>query len=333
MFEDADAFLRDRLGTLVVLDEVHRVPHLFETLRGVIDEGRRQGHRSGQFLLLGSASPTLMGLASESLAGRMQYVELAPIDPIEAAASGLPWRQTWLRGGFPDSLLADDDRLSFDWREAFIRTYLEREVPEFAPGIPAGTLRRLWQMLAHQSGGMLNASALGNGLDISGPTVSRYVNLLTDLGLVRQIRPWFENLGKRLVKRPKVFVRDTGLLHALLEIHSHDHLAGHPAVGASFETLAIETAINVAEGRYEPHFYRTADGAEIDLLLCRGGRPEIAIEVKLSSAPVPSRGFYQSVSDLGVQRALVVYPGDTQYPLKNGVTAVPLLELEQVLSS
>lgn len=329
--DDADAFLRSHLGRLVVLDEVHRAPHLFEILRGVIDEGRRQGHRYGQFLLLGSASPHLMGAASESLAGRLASVDLSPIDPIEAGRSGIPLDQAWLRGGFPDSLLANEAD-SFEWRQDFVRTYLEREVPMFAPRVPASTLRRLWQMLAHQSGGMLNASTLASGLDVSSPTVTRYVDLLEDLGLIRSLRPWHANLGKRLVKRPRVFVRDTGILHALVGVRSFDELLGHPVVGPSFETLAIETAIAIATPEYAPHFFRTANGAEIDLLLCRGGKPRIAIEVKRSTTPVPSPGLYQSASALGVERVLVVYPGEETYPLKNGVIATPLLSLEDALA-
>lgn len=329
--DDADAFLRSHLGRLVVLDEVHRAPHLFETLRGVIDEARRQGHRHGQFLLLGSASPHLMGAASESLAGRLAYVDLTPIDPVEARRSDIPLNHTWLRGGFPDALLASDDD-SFNWRQDFVRTYLEREVPMFAPRVPASTLGRLWQMLAHQSGGMLNASTLAAGLDLSSPTVTRYVDLLEDLGLIRSLRSWHANLRKRLVKRPRVFVRDTGILHALVGVRTFDELLGHPVVGPSFETLAIETAIAIATPHYEPHFFRTANGAEIDLLLCRGGRPRIAIEVKHSTAPVPSRGFYQSTQALGVEGALVVYPGEETYPLRNGVIATPLLSLEEALA-
>jgi predicted AAA+ superfamily ATPase len=329
--DDADEFLRSHLGRLVVLDEVHRAPHLFETLRGVIDEGRRQGHRHGQFLLLGSASPHLMGVASESLAGRLAAIDLAPIDPIEARRSAVPLNQTWLHGGFPDSLLASDAD-SFDWREDFVRTYLEREVPMFAPRVPGSTLGRLWQMLAHQSGGMLNASTLAAGLGVSSPTVTRYVDLLEDLGLIRSLRPWHANLGKRLVKRPRVLVRDTGILHALVGVRTFDDLLGHPVVGPSFETLAIETALAIAMPYFTPYFFRTANGAEIDLLLCRGGKPHIAIEVKRSTAPVPSPGFYQSADDLGVQRALVVYPGEETYPLMNGVIATPLLGLEGALA-
>ena len=331
--DDADAYLRSHLGHLVVLDEVHRAPDLFAVLRGVIDEARRQGHRAGQFLLLGSASPALMGMASESLAGRLTSVELVPIDPLEASTSGIDWRTTWLRGGFPDSLLAQDDASSIAWRQAFIRTYLEREVPMFAPRIPSTTLGRLWQMVAHNSGGMLNSSTLASGLGISSPTVTRYIDLLEDLGLVRCVTPWHGNIGKRLVKRPKVFVRDTGLLHALLGIDAMEALLGHPVVGPSFETLVVESAINIVGSVYSPHFYRTSAGAEIDLVLARGGRPEIAIEIKHSSAPVPSAGFHRAVSDLGISRSYVVYPGTESYPLKGGALALPLTMLDEIASA
>lgn len=329
--DDADAYLRSHAGRLVVLDEVHRVPGLFETLRGVIDEARRQGFRSGQFLLLGSASTSLMGMASESLAGRLASVELAPIDPIEASTAGISQDVTWVRGGFPDSLLARSESASLDWREAFVRTYLEREVPQFAPRAGITAMSRLWQMLAHNSGGILNAANLGSGLGVSGPTVTRYIDLLSELGLVRQLSPWYSNLGKRLVKRPKVYVRDTGLLHALLGIHGLEDLLGHPVVGPSFESMVIETAIAVAGPAMREFYYRTSAGAEIDLILARGNQPKIAIEVKHSSAPVVSAGFHTAVADLGITRAYVVYPGKDRYEIKSGVEVIPVSALASLL--
>jgi len=336
--DDADAFLRSQAGRLIILDEVHRVPELFETLRGVIDESRRVGFRTGQFLLLGSASPKLIGMASESLAGRMAYIDLNPIDALEARDhrdSGghlLTLDTVWLRGGFPESLLARDDQGSLRWREAFIRSFLDRDVPMFAPRLPGETVHRLWQMLAHGSTGPLNASRLGAGLGISGPTVSRYVDLLVDLGMVRRLTPWLNNPGKRLTRMPKVYLRDTGLLHALLGIGSMHNLLGHPVAGPSFETLAIETVINLAEnGPWQPAFYRTAEGAEIDLVLVKGGRPEIAIEVKRSTAPVPSAGFYRAARDLGISRTYVLYPGTDRFPLKGGAEAIPVRDSEAIL--
>lgn len=328
--DDPDAYLRSHHGRLMVLDEVHRVPGLFETLRGVIDEARRQGFRAGQFLLLGSASTSLMGMASESLAGRLASVELAPIDPIEAATADISQTTAWVRGGFPDSLLARSDAASLDWREAFVRTYLEREVPQFAPRVGITAMSRLWQMLAHNSGGILNAAKLGSGLGISGPTVTRYVDLLSELGLVRQLSPWYANLGKRLVKRPKVYVRDTGLLHALLGIRGLEDLLGHPVVGPSFESMVIETAIAVAGPSLRPYYYRTSAGAEIDLILSHGDRPEVAIEVKHSSAPVVSAGFHTAVAELGIGRAYVVYPGNERYEIKSGVEVIPVSALASI---
>ncbi|MBU6148216.1 MAG: ATP-binding protein [Actinomycetales bacterium] len=336
--DDADAFLRSQAGRLIVLDEVHRVPGLFETLRGVIDESRRAGFRTGQFLLLGSASPNLIGMASESLAGRMAYVDLNPIDALEArdhfdgGGHLLTPDTVWLRGGFPDSLLAGDDHESLRWREAFIRSFLDRDVPMFAPRLPGETVHRLWQMLAHGSTGPLNAGRLGASLGISGPTVSRYVDLLVDLGMVRRLTPWLDNLGKRLTRMPKVYLRDTGLLHALLGIGSMHELLGHPVAGPSFETLAIETVISLTEnGPWQPAFYRTADGAEIDLVLVKGGQPEIAIEVKRSTAPVPSAGFYRAARDLGISDTFVLYPGQDRFPLKGGAVAIPILDSEAIL--
>lgn len=330
--DDADAYLRSHTGTLVILDEVHRVPGLFEVLRGVIDDARAAGHRDGQFLLLGSASPRLMGMASESLAGRLASVDLAPIDPLEAAPAGIAQDTVWVRGGFPDSLLARRGEVSLEWREAFVRTYLEREVPMFAPRVSPSTLGRLWQMLAHQTGGILDASALAAGLGVSGPTVTRYVDLLCDLDLVRRLPPWFANAGKRLVRRPKVYLRDTGLLHALLGIEDLDQLLGHPIVGPSWESLVVETSINVAGPRWQPHFYRTADGAEIDLILARGGRPVVAIDAKRSSAPTVTAGFRRAVSDLQVPRAYVVYPGSESYSLGGGIDVIPMGGLSEVLA-
>ncbi len=327
--EDADAYLRAQSG-LVVLDEVHRLPGLFETLRGVIDDRRRAGRRYGQFLLLGSASLDLIRSTSESLAGRVAHVDLAPIDPAEARAAGIESEVVWLRGGFPDSLLASSDEGSLAWRADLIRSYLERDVPMFAPRIPAQTLGRLWTMLAHSSGEQLNASKYGAGLGIAGTTVSRYIDLLADLGLVRRLQPWFANTGKRVTRTPKAYVRDTGLLHALLEIPSMHALLGHPVVGASYETLAIETLVNAAGTRWTPYFYRTADGAEIDLVLVRGGTPEIAVEVKRSTAPSTRRGFQIATADLGIEHRYLVHPGDQQYTRGDGTVVIGLTYLADV---
>jgi predicted AAA+ superfamily ATPase len=328
--DDADSFLRAQAPRLVVLDEVHRLTGLFEILRGVIDDNRRSGNRTGQFLLLGSASLDLIRQSSESLAGRIAYLELNAVNVDESASVGIDEDRRWLRGGYPDSLLAPDDLTSAEWRADLVSTYLERDVPMFAPRIPAETLRRLWTMLAHTSGGLLNASRLATGLGISSPTVDRYIDLLVDLGLVRRLQSWHHNTGKRLTRAPKVFVRDTGLLHALLEIDSLHELLGHPAVGASFETLAVESIIDAVGQRFRPHHFRTAQGDEIDLLLIRGGRPELAVEVKRSVAPTVSAGFHRSAASLGVAQRFVVTPeagGSPAYRRGDGTTVIGLTTL------
>lgn len=309
--EDPDAFLRSQAPSLVVLDEVHRLPDLFSVLRGVIDDNRRQGFRTGQLLLLGSASLDLVQMSSESLAGRVAHLDLAGVNLDEAAEADITPDTLWVRGGFPDSLTAPTDRASLRWRDDLIRSYLERDVRMFAPRVPAETLRRLWTMLAHNSGGLLNASRLATGLGITSPTVGTYIDLLVDLGLVRRLPPWHANTGKRVTKSPKVFVRDTGLLHALLEIDTLDTLLGHPAVGPSYKSFVVETAITATDLR--PYHYRTARGDEIDLVLVRGGAPRVAVEITRSTAPVVSAGFHRACDDLGVAHRLVAHP-DTESP-------------------
>ncbi len=307
---DADAYLRSLAPQLVILDEVHRVPELFPILRGIIDDNRRAGFRYGQFLLLGSASLDLVNLSAESLAGRLSRLELGGVDVIEASTVKITEERLWLRGGFPDSLEAPSDEVSLRWRTDLIRSYLERDVPMFAPRLPAETLRRLWTMLAHTSGGLFNASRLATSLGVSGQTVDRYVDLLVDLMLVRRSEPWLTNTQKRLTKAPKIYVRDSGLIHALLEITTTHQLMGHPSVGASYESFAVETLISAAPADLRPHHYRTARGDEIDLLFVRGGQPAIAIEIKRSSAPVVSGGFHRACDDLGVEERYLVHPGE-----------------------
>lgn len=329
--EDADAYLRAQQGRLVVVDEIHRAPGIFEVLRGIIDERRQAGLRSGQFLLLGSAALDLMRQSSETLAGRVAYVDMAPVDTEEAAQAGIADAQLWLRGGFPDSLLAIDDRRSLDWRRDFIRSYLERDVPMFAPRMPAEAIGRLWTMLAHQQGGVLNQARIASALGVSNPTIDRYIDLLVDLRLVLRLRPWSGNVGKRLVKSPKVYVRDSGVLHALLELQTMDDLLGHPVSGLSYEGHCIASLVQAAGTRRVPYFYRTHAGAEIDLVLEQGGRPEIAIEIKRSTAPSLDKGFGVACDDLGIAQRYVVYPGTERFPLRQGTTALGLRELAQLL--
>lgn len=331
--DDADAFLRGLEGRLVVIDEIHRAPDLFAVLRGVIDERRAGGDRKGSFLLLGSASLDLMRQATESLAGRVSYVELGAIDVRELHSAGPGADRLWIRGGFPLALLAASDADSLQWRRDFIRSYLERDVPMFAPRIPAETIARLWSMLAHGQGTLLNQSRLASSLLVSAPAVARYVDLLVDLLLVRRLRPWSGNVGKRLVRSPKVFVRDSGLVHALLDLESLHDVLGHPVAGPSWEGFVIENIVNASGDRRVPYFYRTADGAEVDLVLERGGRVEAAIEIKRSSAPVVSRGFHSACDVLDAEQRYVVHGGEGEWPMGRGVTAISLRLLTERLSA
>jgi predicted AAA+ superfamily ATPase len=330
--DDADTYLRAQAPKLVVIDEIHRVPELFAILRGVIDDRRAQGQRFGHFLLLGSASLDLMQQSSESLAGRVTYLDMNPVDGPEAAAAGIEPDALWCRGGFPDSLLARDDRSSYEWRLDFIRSYLERDVPMFAPRMPSQTLGRLWTMLAHLQGGLLNAAQLAASLGVASPTVGRYIDLLADLQLVRRLQPWSANVGKRLVKTPKVYVRDSGIVHALLGLGDLDAVLGHPVVGGSYEGFVLETLIGALPPNVSPHFYRTSDGSEIDLLLVQGERPIMAIEVKRSTAPAISRGFGLACDDLNVEQRWAVYPGTERFAVLQGTQAVGLVELAQRLA-
>lgn len=331
--QDADAFLRAQVGKLVVIDEIHRAPALFETLRGIIDDRRSIGDRAGHFLLLGSAAIDLMRQASETLAGRVTYLELGPIDLQELPKRVGDFNRLWLRGGFPESLLAADDTSSMIWRRSFIRSYLERDVPMFAPRLPAETISRLWTMLAHSQGAPLNQSRLASSLAVSTPAVTRYIDLLVDLLLVRRLRPWSGNIGKRLTRAPKTYIRDSGLAHALLDLTTWDDVLGHPVVGPSWEGFAIENLIQAAGERRTPYYYRTEDGAEIDLLFERGGTIEMAIEIKRSTAPTLSRGFHLACDALQPRQRYLVHSGHDTWSESNNVTAITLAELMQRLSS
>ncbi len=322
---DPERYLAGIHDRLVVLDEIQRTPELFAVLRGVIDARKREGWRTGQFLLLGSASIDLIRQSSESLAGRIAYLELCPLGIREVEAHEAD--ALWLRGGFPDSFLAPDDAASHHWREAFIRTYLERDIPQLGPRVPAETLRRFWTMLAHEQGGLLNASRLARGLGVSGATVARYLDLLVDLLLVRRLEPLHANVGKRLVKSPRTFVRDSGLVHALLGIRDFDALLGHPVVGGSWEGFVIESLIQAAPDGTTPGFYRTAAGAEIDLVLDFAGGERWAIEVKRSSAPRLEKGFHHARADIEPDRAFVVHAGSDRWPMAEDVDAIGLRAL------
>ena len=330
---DPALFLGAYEDRLVILDEIHRTPALFQELRGLIDQGRRRGKRTGRFLILGSASMDLLRQSGESLAGRIEYVDLHPFDVLEAATNANTLRALWVRGGFPDSVLAATEADSVACRRNFIRTYLERDVPQFGRRIPAETLERLWTMLAHSQGTLLNASKLAAGLAITAPTVTSHVDLLVDLLLVRRLQPFHANVKKRLVKSPKVYVRDSGLVHALLGIEDHNDLAGHPVVGASWEGFVIENLLAVAPPRSLASFYRTAAGAEIDLLLeLPGQHGLLAIEIKHGLSATPSKGFHNARDDLKPTRSFIVHAGDGRYPIAKDIEAIGLREMAELVA-
>ena len=312
---DPELYLSQHCDRLVILDEIHRLPDIFQTLRSLIDHRRRTDRKVSQFLLLGSASIDLMHQSAETLAGRIAYLELTPFTAAEVGGTRPSAPDAlWLRGGFPESFLADDDEGSFEWRTAFIQTYLERDVPALGPRVPAETLRRFWQMLAHNQGQMLNGAQLAAGLGVSGHTIARYLDILVDLLLVRRLQPWASNARKRLVRSPKVYVRDSGLVHALLGIRTLEELFGHPIVGPSWEGMLIENILSSLPATVRSWFYRTSAGAEIDLVLEFGPKNIWAIEIKRSiSNPVPSKGFYIGCADLQAARQIILYPGKESY--------------------
>jgi predicted AAA+ superfamily ATPase len=326
---EPELYLRQQAGKLVVLDEVQRLPQVFPLLRSLVDERRRGGERAGHFLILGSASPDLLRQSSESLAGRIACHELQPfaVDEIAGRAPLKNRDRQWERGGFPESFLAAGDEVSWRWREQFLLTYLERDIAQFAPRLPAVLLRRLWTMLCHQQGGLLNAAQLAASLGVTGKTVTRYVDLLTDLFLVRQLAPWFRNIGKRLVKAPKVYVRDSGLVHALANIRDHDTLLGHPLCGPSWEGFVIENLLTAAPATWRPFFFRTGAGAEIDLVLERPDGTTIALEIKRTLRPVLGRGFCLGCADVRAQERYYVVPDGPSFPLDKQTIAVSLAEL------
>lgn len=326
---EPELYLAAHADKLVILDEVHRLPDLFQILRGLIDAGRRSGQKSGRFLLLGSASIDLLRQSGESLAGRISYLEMHPLDALEVGADKLD--RLWVRGGFPDSFLASSDRASQRWRQDFIRTYLERDIPLLGPRIAAETLRRFWTMLAHRQSALLNAAELARSLGVDAKTVASYLDLLVDLLLVRRLEPWHSNAGKRLVKSPRIYVRDSGLVHTLLGLTTAEDILGHPIAGPSWEGLVVETLIAAAPEGTRANFYRTAAGAEIDLVLTLPGNVLWAVEIKRSLQPKLERGFHQACLDLEPARRLLIYPGSEPYPLGGGVEVMPLIKASEAL--
>ena len=345
---DPVLFLSGYENQLVILDEIHRVPEIFRDLRGLIDQGRRHGNPTGRFLILGSASMGLLRQSSESLAGRVESIQIFPFNVLEVVAPGLKLplslplrfsvgqgvRKLWIRGGFPGSFLSATDSDSLIFRQDFLYTYLERDIPQLGYRIPAERLSRLWTMLAHSQGALLNASRLASSLDVSASTVINYIDLFVDLLLVRRLQPFHVNTKKRLVKSPKAYIRDSGLVHALLGLENFEALAGHPVIGFSWEGFVIENLMAVAPRHTKASFYRTAAGAEIDLVLELPGQVGAwAVEIKHSLAPSLSRGFHHAREDLRPTRSFVVYAGEERYPIAEDVEVVGLMEFAGILKS
>ena len=308
-----------RLGGLVVIDEVQRMPALFETLRVLVD----RPDSDARFLLPGSASPELVKGVSESLAGRVGLVDLGGFDLGETGSDA--WRQLWERGGFPRAFLARSSQGSSLWRRNFVRTFLERDIPQLGIGIPAESLRRFWTMVAHYHGQTWNAAEFARALGSSEGTARRYLDILAGAFMVRVLPPWFENLRKRQVKAPKVYVRDTGLLHTLLGIPGEDQLLGHPKVGASFEGFVVEQLVGALETR-DAYYWATHAGAELDLLVLHGGK-RFGFECKFADAPGTTRSMRVALEDLGLDHLWVVYPGDEGYALDDRISVLPVAEV------
>ena len=304
---------------LVILDEIQVMPELFNVLRVLVDRPETQA----RFLILGSASPDIIRNVSETLAGRVELVELAGFDLRETGAD--TWERLWLRGGFPRSFLAASDEDSLAWREGFIRTFLERDIPQLGIRIPAAAMRRFWTMLAHYHGQIWNASELARAMGLSDKTVRSYLDILTGTFMVRQLQPWYENIGKRQVKAPKIYLRDSGMLHSLLSLPNLHVLIGHPRVGASWEGFALEQVLQTLK-LSEAFFWATHSGAEIDLFFLAQGR-RFGVEVTFNEAPHVTRSMHIALGDLDLDHLWIIYPGQHAYPVHEHITVWPLREV------
>jgi len=321
--EDPEFYFRSLKESLVVIDEIQRRPDLFPILRALIDDEEL----TKNFIILGSASPTLLRSSSESLAGRINYHELMPFSLEEIKSeNNFTINDFWLKGGYPKSYLAKTESESLNWLNAFIQTFLERDIPQLGINIPAVQIRKFWTMLAHNQGQLWNASGLAKGLGISAPTVRNYLDILTDTFLVRQLQPFYKNVKKRLVKSPKVYLRDTGLLHSLLRINDFKELLAHPVVGFSWEGFVIEEIIKNFRNKFEYFFYRTAAGAEIDLVLSQGNQPQYLIEIKNSLSPKLSRSFSIAHQDFDELKTFVIYPGNENYKIRKNIEVISLAD-------
>lgn len=328
---DPESYLREHRDKLVILDEIQRIPDLFMVLRGLIDENRQRGRKAGQFLLLGSASMDLLRQSSESLAGRIRYIEMGGINTLEIDQQNQTINQNWLRGGFPESYTATGDDQAMDWLEDLIRTYLERDIPQMGFRIPATRLRRLWTMLAHLQGELVNYAKLAGNLEVDNKTVRHYIDILTDLLLVRRLEPYHANVKKRLVKSPRYYVRDSGILHRLLGIDNFEALLSNPVLGKSWEGFVIENLHAVLPRRSEAFFYRTAAGAEIDLVIKLPDSQIWAVEIKHGTAPKLRKHFNQTCDDIGATKKYVVYGGSDEFPIGEDTRVISLQRLMKKL--
>ena len=318
---EPELFFERNRDKIICFDEIQLLPEFFALLRSEIDKDRRPG----RFLILGSASRDLLQQSTETLAGRLAYIYLTPF-LLKEAAGKKTWDDIWLRGGFPESVLASNDLNSFEWRLDFIRTFMERDIPSLGFNIPTPVIERLWVLLAHYHGQIANYHKLAAAVDISIPTLKKYLAILEQTYMIRLLPPAETNLKKRLIKSPKVYLRDSGILHALLDIEEYDNLLANPVAGSSWEGFVIEN-ITTEYDRWQPSFIRTSNGAEVDLVLERAGKRHL-LECKLSKAPKPSRGFYELVNDIRPEQAWIVAPVDEPYEIKKGIMVSPLQSIQ-----
>ena len=333
--DDAESYLRTFENKLLIIDEVQLKPDLFKVLRGLIDMRKRAGESSAQFLLLGSASRDLLQQTSETLAGRIRYLELKPfLVPEISAQNPLEFspEKLWFRGGYPQSYLAPDDDESWNWRSDFISSYIERDIPQLGVNIAATKMRRFWKMLSHYQGQQINMSALGKSLEVSHTTIRNYLDILTDLYMVRQLQPWAGNTKKRLVKSPKIYVRDTGILHHLLSISEYDDLLGNPVLGHSWEGFVIENILGNLSDQWTASYFRTSEQTEIDLILEKSNKETWAIEIKRSSAPQIKPGFHRACKEIRATRKFVVYSGKERFQMSENTEAISITEIIDLLN-
>lgn len=322
--DDPESYLQRFNNQLLVIDEVQRKADLFRIIRSLVDIRKRNGEKAGHFLLLGSASKDLLQQSSETLAGRIRYLELPPFTFQELYQDdhwGFNPEKLWFRGGFPDSYLAESDQESWNWRHDFITTYVEKDIPLFGPQVSATRMKRFWTMLAHFHSQQANLSDIGKSLEVSHTTARTYLDILQDFFMIRQLQPWAGNTKKRLVKSPKIYIRDSGLLHNLLRIHNFEQLLGHPILGASWEGFVAENILNSISNQWTASFYRSSNQTEIDLILEKGHREVWAIEIKRSIAPSISSGFHKACEDIAATRKFVIYSGTERFQIK-GMTEV-----------